>query len=130
MSILKKTAAKVVLTALLFGLIAVPVNAAVVTSNVVEQKVTSDLSPNDVIMTGEATKDKLTMYGYLYITVTWEKKSGENVEITGIKKAWTTDPYMKLQNTSCSSSSATAYFYDSTHVVSDSIRINASEIKT
>ena len=123
MSILKKTAAKVVLTALLFGLIAVPVNAAVVTSNVVEQKVTSDLSPNDVIMTGEATKDKLTMYGYLYITVTWEKKSGENVEITGIKKAW-------LQNTSCSSSSATAYFYDSTHVVSDSIRINASEIKT
>ncbi|NLV20723.1 MAG: hypothetical protein GXY49_01830 [Syntrophomonadaceae bacterium] len=130
MNVFKKTAAKVVITALLFGLVTVPVNAEVITSNVVEQKATSDLSPNGVILTGEATKDKLTMYGYLYITVTWEKKPGQNVRITGIKKAWTTDPYMKLQNTSCSSSSATAYFYDNTHIATDSIKIYASEIQT
>lgn len=130
MNIFKKTAAKVIISALLFGLVAVPVNADVVTTNVVEQAAVSELTPNGVILTGEATKDKLTMYGNLYITVTWEKKPGENVKITGVKRAWTTDPYMKLQSTSCSTSSATAYFYDKTHHTTDSVKIFASEIQT
>jgi hypothetical protein len=86
MNIFKKTAAKVIISALLFGLVAVPVNADVVTTNVVEQAAVSELTPNGVILTGEATKDKLTMYGNLYITVTWEKTRGKMLKSPALKE--------------------------------------------
>ena len=130
MNTFKKAAAKVIIGALLLGIVVapVPLNADVVTTNIVEQKVVSDITPDGVIVTGEATKDKVTMYGRLYITVTWKKEDGGNAQITGIKRAWTTDPYMALQSTSWSASRASAYFYDQTHHTTVSVKLYASEI--
>jgi hypothetical protein len=67
-------------------------------------------------ISGEATKQKMTMYGYLYTT------------ITGLKRAWTDDPYMKLVDAWTTSTYGKANFWDDTHHAGDSVRIDASEI--
>jgi hypothetical protein len=78
-------------------------------------------------ISGEATKQKMTMYGYLYITVYWEKENG-TITITGLKRAWTDDPYMKLVDAWTTSTYGKANFWDDTHHAGDSVRIDASEI--
>ena len=108
---------------LLFGAVTIPVAFAENRSDVTT-KITNVEKDS---ITGEATKQKMSMYGYLYITVYWKKENGTTT-ITGLKRAWTDDPYMKLIDAWTTSTYGQAKFWDDTHHAGDNVRINSSEI--
>lgn len=123
----KRNLCSLLIAILLLGVATIPVTAEErEPSTSTKITVVEKSSTRDVIY-GEATERKLTMYGYLYITVSWERESGVT-SITGVEDAWTTDPYMELEDTWYSSSRGTAYFWDDTHHVSDHVTIYAEDI--
>ncbi|MGS0765187.1 hypothetical protein [Syntrophomonas curvata] len=119
----KRNLCSLLIAILLLGALNIPVISAEKKSNVTIE--ITNVEKDSI--TGEATKQKMSMYGYLYITVYWKKENGTTT-ITGLKRAWTDDPYMKLIDAWTASTYGKANFWDDTHHAGDSVRIDASEI--
>lgn len=119
----KRTLCSLLIVILLLGVSTTPVFSAENNSGVTTKIINIEKDS----ISGEAQKDKMTMYGYLHISVYWTKENG-TTKITGLKRAWTDDPYMELVDAWTTPTYGIAYFWDDTHHVGDSIIFNASEI--
>lgn len=72
---LKRNLCGLLIAILLLGVAAIPVAAEDNKSDISIKITKVEKSGTQEITYGEATKEKRTMYGYLYITVTWQKDS-------------------------------------------------------